>query len=57
MLHAQCTKALETLLTHFAFEMSAEAVSRVCLKAQVPVCPDTILRLVRKTKVGQDLYV
>jgi transposase len=55
--YARRTKALENLLACMAFEMSAEGTSRVCQKAKIPVSPDSILRLVRKTKVDHDVFV
>ena len=51
--YARRTAHLNELLEHMAFEMSAEAVSRVAARCQVDISPDTILRMVRSTTLPE----
>ena len=51
--YARRTRCLETVLQHIAFEMSAEATSRVCQRFNVQVSPDSVLRLIRKISFSQ----
>jgi len=55
--YARRTTHLEALLKCIAFEMSAEAASRVCERLNVQVDPDSVLRLIRKTNIFRDEYV
>ena len=51
--YARRTRCLETVLQHIAFEMSAEATSRVCQRFNVQVSPDSVLRLIRRISFSQ----
>jgi len=48
---ARRTTSLETALKLIAFDMSAETTSRMCKKLKMQVSPDSMLRLIRKTKL------
>jgi len=47
--YARRTRNLDAVLQCIAFEMSAEATSRVCKNFRITISPDSILRLVRRT--------
>lgn len=49
--YARRTTWLNELLEYMAFEMSAEAVSRVAARGQVQISPDTVLRMVRSARL------
>jgi transposase len=53
--YARRTICLETVLKCIAFEMSAEAASRVCEQLNVQISADSVLRLIRRTLVGSQL--
>lgn len=49
--YARRTVYLNELFECMAFEMSAEAVSRVAARCQVQISPDTVLRMVRSARL------
>ena len=51
--YARRTTCLDTVLQYIAFEMSAEATSRVCGRFNVQISPDSVLRLIRRTHFSQ----
>ena len=55
--YARRTTHLDALLKCIAFEMSAEAASRVCKQLSVQVSPDSVLRLIRKTHIFRGEHV
>ena len=52
--YARRTVNLDFLLSCIGFEMSAEAVSRVCAQLRIQMSPDSVLRMVRATDVSRD---
>ena len=51
--YARRTTCLETVLKCIAFEMSAEAASRVCEQFNVQISADSVLRLIRRTPLSR----
>jgi len=51
--YARRTTCLETVLKCIAFEMSAEAASRVCEQFNVQISADSVLRLIRRTHLSR----
>jgi transposase len=52
--YSRRTIDLDALLNIMGFEMSAEAVRRVCEGLKIAVSPDSVLRLIRKRDFGRE---
>lgn len=51
--YARRTICLETVLKYIAFELSAEAASRVCEQFNVQISADSVLRLIRRMQLSR----